>query len=233
MKELVLDAEKRTGTGKSQTRKMRAQDQIPGVVYGLDKDPEMVTVVGRELIKMLHAAGSENILLDIKIGGKKTKVLLKEIQVHPVTEFMMHLDFQRIDMTKPIQVQVPIHFEGKAAGVKEGGVMEVLRRDVLVSCLPADIPPSLNVNVEALNIGDALHVSDIEAEKFEILTELERTIVVIAPPTVIKVATPTEEELLEGEAGEVPEGEEGEAAEGEGEEPTEPEVITEKKKDEA
>jgi len=226
MQELVLDAEKRTGTGKSETRKMRAKDQIPGIVYGLKKDPEMVTVGGRELIKMVHAAGTDNILLDLKLGRSKEKVLLKDIQIHPVTERMLHLDFQRIDMTKPIQVSVPIHFEGKAAGVKEGGVMEVLRRDVEVSCLPADIPSFLPVNVEALNIGDSLHVSDLSVENAEILTEPERTIVVIAPPTVVKVAA-TAEEGAEGEAGAV----EGEAAEGAEEEAGEPEVITEKKKD--
>ncbi len=230
MKELVLDAAKRTGTGKSHTRKMRAQDQIPGIVYGLDKSPEMVTVGGRELIKMIHTAGTENILLDIKIGRSKEKVLLKEIQFHPVTERMLHLDFQRIDMTKPIQVSVPLHFEGKSEGVKEGGVMEVLRRDVEVSCLPADIPSYISVNVEALTIGDSLHVSDIVVEKVEILTELDRTIVVVAPPTVVKVATAAEEGV-EGEEGEAAEGAEGEAAEGEGES-AEPEVITEKKKEE-
>ncbi len=224
MKELVLDAAKRTGTGKSETRKMRAKDQVPGIVYGLKKAPEMVTVGSRELIKMIHSAGSENILLDLKVGSAKEKVLLKDIQVHPVTERMLHLDFQRIDMSKPIQVQVPLHFEGKAAGVKEGGVMEVLRRDILVSCLPADIPSHISISVEALNIGDSLHVSDITAEKVEILTEPERTIVVVAPPTVVKVAATAEEGA---------EGAEAEGAEAaEGEEPSEPEVITEKKKDE-
>jgi len=226
MKELVLAAEKRTGTGKSETRKMRANDLIPGIVYGLKKEPEMVTVGSREMIKLIHSTGRDNVLLDLKLGSNKTKVILKDIQLHPVTDRMLHLDFQRIDMNKPLQVQVPLHFEGKAAGVKEGGVMEVLRRDILVSCLPGDIPSNISINVEALNIGDSLHVSDIAAQNVEILTEPERTLVVVAPPTVVKVAT-TAEEGVEGEEGEVAEG--AEAAEGE--EPTEPEVITEKKKD--
>ncbi len=216
MKELQLAAEVRSGIGKSVTRKLRAAGTTPGVIYGLDKDPESLGVSSQELKKLLRSTG-ENVLLDLAVKGKKTeKVLLREVQRHPVTEDIIHVDFLRIDLTKEIEVTVPVRLVGTAEGVKAGGVLEFVRRELRLSCLPTKIPDHVEVDISALNINDAVHVSDVSVTDAEILTNAARTIVVVHPPVVAKVA----EEGAEGA--------EGEAAAGE--EPTEPEVITEKKK---
>lgn len=216
MKELQLAAEVRSGIGKSVTRKLRAAGTTPGVLYGLDKDPQSLGISSQELKKLLRSTG-ENVLLDLAVKGKKTeKVLLREVQRHPVTEDIVHVDFLRIDLTKEIEVTVPVRLVGTAEGVKAGGVLEFVRRELRMSCLPTKIPDHVEVDISALNINDAVHVSEISVTDAEILTNAARTIVVVHPPIIAKVA----EEGAEGAEGEA-------AAE---EEAAEPEVITEKKK---
>jgi large subunit ribosomal protein L25 len=218
MKELQLAAELRSGVGKSVTRKLRAAGTTPGVLYGLDKDPQSLGVSSQELKKLLRSSG-ENVLVDLAVKGKKTeKVLLREVQRHPVTEDIIHVDFLRIDLTKEIEVTVPVRLVGTAEGVKAGGVLEFVRREIRVSCLPTNIPDHVDADVSALNINEAIHVSDLSVADAEILTDAARTIVVVHPPVVAKVT----EEVAEGAEVE---------AEAE-EESAEPEVISEKKKEE-
>ncbi len=219
MQEMNLEAKPRSGAGKSVTRKMRVAGDVPAILYGLDKDPQMLGVNGRELYRMLHTAESENILIDLKVGTlRPEKVLLKSIQHHPVTNKVVHVDFQRIDLTKKIIVPVPVHLTGTAEGVRGGGVQEFVTRELEVECLPTDIPNHIEIDVTALKIGDSVHVSEITVDKVEIITDPSRTIVIISAPTVVKL--PTAGEGVEGEAV---------AAEAE---PSEPEVITEKKREE-
>lgn len=218
MKELQLAAEVRNDAGKGVARKLRAAGRIPGILYGLDKTPQMLGVSGLELGKLLRKAG-DNVLFDLAVKGSKTeKVLLREVQRHPVTEDVVHVDLLRIDLTKEIEVTVPVRLTGTSAGVRAGGVLEFVRRELDVSCLPTNIPPYVEVDIANLEINDAIHVSDLSVEDVEILTDPVRTIVVVHPPIIAKVA-------------EAAEGEEGEVAEV-AEETTEPEVISEKKRDE-
>ncbi len=219
MNELHLDAEVRSGSGKSVTRKMRTAGNIPGILYGLEDKPVMLGINSRSLHKMLHSSSSENVLVDLAVGkGKAVKVLLKDVQHHPVTNKVVHVDFQRVDLTKKIIIAVPVHLVGVAEGVRSGGgVQEFIMRELDVSCLPTDIPSHIEVDVSKLGIGDAVHVSDLRLDKIEIVTEPGRTIVSVQPPTVVKLAEPAE-----GAEGAV-------AAEAEA---TEPEVITEKKSEE-
>ncbi|MBD3257023.1 50S ribosomal protein L25, partial [candidate division GN15 bacterium] len=163
-------------------------------------------------------------ILSLTVDGKENKVLVREIQRHPVTSKVLHVDFHAISMNKPINVRIPINLIGTPEGVKtDGGIMQTTLRDLDISCLPKDIPDDFEVDVSQLRIGDSIHVSDIEIPNAEILTLERRTIVTIAAPTVIKAAATAEEEeeLAEGEEGEAAaEGEEGaeegaETAEGE------------------
>jgi large subunit ribosomal protein L25 len=219
MNELHLDAEVRSGSGKSVTRKMRTGGNIPGILYGLEDKPVMLGINSRSLSKMLHTASSENVLVDLAVGkSKPVKVLLKDVQHHPVTNKVVHVDFQRVDLTKKIIVAVPIHLVGTAEGVRAGGVQEFVTRELEISCLPTDIPSHIDVDVSALVIGNSVHVSDLKLDKVEIVTDSHRTIVSVQPPTVIKVETPAE-------------GVEGEVAPAAAE-ATEPEVISEKKAEE-
>ena len=216
MNELHLDAEVRDGAGKSVTRKMRSAGNIPGILYGLEDKPVMIGVNSRVLHKMLHSSSSENVLVDLAIGkSKAVKVLLKDVQHHPVTNKVVHVDFQRIDLTKKIIIAVPVRLVGVADGVRSGGgVQEFIMRELEVSCLPTDIPTHIEVDVSRLGIGHAVHVSDLKLDKIEIVSEPHRTIVSVQPPTVTKLP------------------EAGEAAEGAEAAPTEPEVIAEKKAEE-
>jgi large subunit ribosomal protein L25 len=224
MEELSLAAEKRVNTGKEVARKLRANKTVPGVIYGRDQDPETLTIPGRELLRLLQSAGSGNVIINLKVDTRRPeKVLLKEVQRHPVTSDVLHIDFLRVDPTKRLDVEIPLRIVGTAEGVKAGGVMAVVRRNVEISCLPDDIPPYIEVDVSALGINEAIHVSDLTLEKGEFVTNPERTIVTVHPPIVAKVAAAAaEEEEAEAEA-------EAEAGE---EEAAEPEVIKEKKEEE-
>jgi len=217
MNELHLDAEVRSGAGKSVTRKMRTAGNVPGILYGLEDKPVMLGINSRTLHKMLHSASSENVLVDLAIGkSNAVKVLLKDVQHHPVTNKVVHVDFQRVDLTKKIIIAVPVHLIGVADGVRSGGgVQEFIMRELEVSCLPTDIPTHIEVDVSKLGIGDAVHVSDLQLDKIEIVSDPHRTIVSVQPPTVTKLP----------EAGEGVEGAEAEEAK-------EPEVIAEKKAEE-
>ncbi len=217
MNELHLDAEVRSGAGKSVTRKMRSAGNVPGILYGLEDKPVMLGVNSRSLHKMLHSASSENVLVDLAVGkSKAVKVLLKDVQHHPVTNKVVHIDFQRVDLTKKIVIAVPVHLIGVADGVRSGGgVQEFIMRELEVSCLPTDIPTHIEVDVSELGIGDAIHVGDLKLEKIDIVSDPHRTIVSVQPPTVTKLPEA-------GEGVEV----------AEGAEPTEPEVIAEKKAEE-
>lgn len=217
MNELHLEAEVRSGAGKSVTRKMRTAGNIPGILYGLEDKPVMLGINSRTLHKMLHSASSENVLVDLAVGkSKAVKVLLKDVQHHPVTNKVVHIDFQRVDLTKKIIIAVPVHLVGVAEGVRTGGgVQEFIMRELEVSCLPTDIPTHIEVDVSGLGIGHAVHVGDLKLEKIDIVSDPHRTIVSVQPPTVSKL----------------PEATEG-AEVAEGAEATEPEVIAEKKSEE-
>jgi large subunit ribosomal protein L25 len=219
MNELHLEAEVRAGSGKSVTRKLRTAGNVPGILYGLEDKPVMLGINSRTLHKLLHSSTSENILVDLAVGkSKSVKVLLKDVQHHPVTNKVVHVDFQRIDLTKKIVIAVPVHLVGVADGVRSGGgVQEFIMRELEVSCLPSDIPSFIEVDVTKLGIGDAVHVGDLKLDKAEIVTDAARTIVSVQPPTVVKLP-----EAAEGAEGVVAEATEA----------AEPEVISEKKSEE-
>lgn len=218
MKNLQLAVEVRQTGGKGPVRRLRAAGGIPGVLYGLDKAPQPLGLLSRDLYKVLREAG-ENALLDLAVKGSKTeKVLVRELQRHPVSEEVLHVDFLRIDLSKEIEITVPIRLLGTSAGVKAGGVLEFVRRELEVSCLPTKIPATIDVDISELEINEAIHVSDLSVEEAEILTDPQRTVVVVHPPIIAKLpeaeAAAEEEEVAAEEA------------------TAEPEVITEKKKEE-
>jgi large subunit ribosomal protein L25 len=218
MKETLLEAEERAGSGKSVTRKLRMSGMLPAVLYGMEKKPQMLHVNGRALTRLLHTGGGENVLVDLVVGkANPEKVLVKEVQHHPVTSKIVHIDFLRIDLTKKVTVMVPVHIVGTAEGVKGGGVLEVISRELEISCLPMDIPSHIPIDVSALKINEAIHVADLQLGKLEILTDKARTVVTVQPPTVIKEVAPAAEAV--------------EGAVVEGEVVAEPEVIKEKKKE--
>jgi large subunit ribosomal protein L25 len=212
MRTIAIQAESRERTGKGGARSARREGRLPGVLYGQGKSIHL-TVNRREFGRAIQAAAGENIIFDVNLAGESSplKSIARDVQRHPVSRELVHVDFQHIDMSKPINVSIVVHLLGEPEGVKNfGGILEHPTRELEVSCLPANIPSHIDVDVSAMMIGDSVHVSDLPSSGFEFLDEPERVVVHVAAPTVEKV-------VAEGEEGaEAAEGEEG-AAEGEGE----------------
>lgn len=231
MKENRLKAFAREDTGKGAARKLRADGYIPGVVYGEGADPRSLYVSNYEFVKMVSKASSRNILIDLQFEGESEsrKVLIKDIQMDPVTSSVVSIDLLMISMDKEISMSVPISLIGTPEGVKNmGGILEFLHREVEISCLPGNIPEKIDMDVSEMKIGDTLHYEDLVAEQYTVLSNPRVSICTVVAPTVIK-----EPVAVAAEGEEVPEGEEAaEAAEAapEGEQ-KEPEVIKEKKEE--
>ena len=220
MREIPLTASRRSETGKGAARRSRREGLIPGIVYGPEIEPFQVAVTEGDLRTAVRAAIGTTSIFNLSVDGQETKVLLREIQRDPVTSHVVHVDFHAISMNKPIDLRYPIHYVGTPAGVKSGGIQQTVMRELEIKCLPANIPDKIEVDVTPLEIGDAIHVSDLDIPNVEVLSDPQRTIVVVSAPTVIKSVEEEEaEEGVEGEEGEEAEGEEGEEGEAkEGEE---------------
>ena len=218
MKEVNLTVGRRDGTGRGTGRRLRQAGEVPGIVYGPETKPIPVKVVYQKLYRVMHGIPLNTIInLDIEgESGVSRKVLIREIQKDPVTGSLLHLDFHHIPLDKPIALTVPIKTVGIPIGVKNfGGIVEHIRREIDISCLPTDIPGEIEVDISELNIGASLHVSDLKLENVTVLTNPTRTLVTVVAPTVVKSeAEAAAEAVAEGEAAEGEEGEEGEVAEG-------------------
>lgn len=226
--EVKLVAEKREESGKGPARRIRAAGRVPGVVYGPGLEPVNLTVDSNDMWHVLHTDAGMNVLIDLKVDGEELLTMPREVQRDLLKGTLLHVDFIQIDRNKPIQVNVPIHLVGEAAGQKEGGVVEHQLWELSVEVLPLQVPESIEADISALEMHDSLHVSDLRIpQHITVLTPEDETVVTIIPPPVIELPEPevAEEELLEGEEAElvegeeVPEGEEGaeEAAAEEGE----------------
>lgn len=214
-----LKASSRTQTGKGVARKARAAGQIPGVLYGPGETPVALQVGHLEFMRIYHGGHGENVLVDLTVDtGQPKKVLFRELQRDPVTEDVVHVDFYHVSLTKAIRVHVPIHLEGVPTGVKlGGGVLQHTLREVEVECLPTEIPELITVDVSAMEVHDAVHVSDLPSTHWKLVTDPTQTVASVIPPVLVKEEVKAEG-VLEGEAasteperiGEKP-GEEGEA----------------------
>ena len=223
MAHVALTAQSRKGTGKGAARTLRRQALIPAVFYGPEVDPVNLSLKYRDLEKLIRTGAGENVIIDLAIEtGDSTlshRAMLKEIQLDPVKQTILHVDLYEISMDKKIEVEVPITLTGTAKGVSdEGGILQQVSRTLEISCLPDNIPDSFELDVTDLEIGDSLHVSDLRIpQDIEVLVEGELTIATVVPPTKIEEIEP-----------EVPEEEEEEREEVEGEEVAETEEEGEK-----
>lgn len=164
MNKISLEAIRRTETGKGPARRLRAAGQAPAILYGKKKEPLAITINVRELLKaMEHAGGNPIFDLDIMDNGSsiKRKAILKERQIKAVDGELVHLDFLEISSDEAIEVSVHVEFDGTPVGVENGGELQVVTRELRVSCLPDDIPRVIVANVAGLDIGKSLHLSDI------------------------------------------------------------------------
>ena len=164
-KQVKLKAEPRSNVGRSAVRKIRARGFIPAVIYGGNDKPQPLQVSARDVNAMMSQASGENVLVELQIGddGQSRTALVQEVQHSPVRGEIRHVDFHAISMDQMIQAEVPLEPVGTPVGVKTfGGLLEQSLRALAIECLPGDLPDRITVDVSALNIGDAIHVRDIQ-----------------------------------------------------------------------
>jgi large subunit ribosomal protein L25 len=164
-KQVKLKAEPRTNVGRSAVRKLRARGLIPAVIYGGNDKPQSLQVTARDINAMMSQASGENVLVELEIAGEGSSrtALVQEVQHSPVGGDIRHVDFHAISMDEMIQAEVPLEATGMAIGVKTfGGLLEQSLRALTVECLPANLPDRITVDVSQLNIGDSIHVRDIQ-----------------------------------------------------------------------
>lgn len=209
-KQVKLTAERRTATGRSAVRKLKAAGAVPAVIYGAKDKPETLQVSRRDINAMLSHAAGENILVELEVGGTSRLALVQEVQHAPVGGAILHIDFHAVSVDEMIQADVPLEPMGTANGVKNmGGLLEQNLRALAIECLPRDLPDILRVDVSALNIGDAIHVREIPLPP-GVTTRVQPDL------TAFSVLAPTVEEEPVAAAVEAPTG---------------PEVIREKKEE--
>lgn len=203
---ITLSATPRPPQGTRPARRLRAEGKVPGVVYGLGGDPIPLTVDWRELRAALVTEQGLNAVIHLEIDGETTPTLVKDIQRHKVRRDVLHVDFIRVDLNKPVDVEVPVQLEGEATLVaQENGVVDQVLTALLITAKPSDIPSVLTVDISGLEIGNALRVSDIALPDGVTTSVDPEEAVVTASHQVVELPEPAEGE----------EGEEGEAAEGE------------------
>ena len=191
MKELELIGNPREIGLESGLTKIRLSGEVPAVIYGEGQTPVHVSVSEKEMDKALNREGGQNTVIRLKIknsNGEVSKlVMIKEVQYEPVRGRLLHADFQNISLEKKITVKVLVKAEGVAEGVKNGGILEYLARQLTVRCLPANIPDAIIVDVTNLKVAQALHVSDLKLpEGIEILESKTRPVITVGIPSEIK-----------------------------------------------
>lgn len=223
MEVLELNAVSRTDSGKGQARTLRREGRLPAVLYGPNTDPVMLSIDLSELEDITKGGSAGQAILSISVKGEKKPrtAMIKDLQVSPLSRDYLHIDFYEVDMQKKINVMVPVTTTGKCIGLEMGGMIQLIRRELEVLCLPGNIPEHIEIDITELNIGDSVHVEDVQLEgDIEIPHDVDFTILTILSGK-MKEEEVEEEELEEGEEG-VEEGEEAEA-EAEGEEAAEKE----------
>lgn len=197
----TLQVEMRDGRGKGDARKLRADGRIPANIYGHGIDSIAVATSAHEFDALTSKISVENTLVELELEGKSRQVLIREIQRHPYKSQVLHIDFFAIRADEKIKVSVPVHVTGTASGVKNaGGVLQQALHEVEIEVLPSEIPEAFEIDVSALEIGDSLHVSDLDTMGFETAEAPERTIVTVQPPRILEEPDEEEDELeaLEG-----------------------------------
>jgi large subunit ribosomal protein L25 len=184
--QVSLKAGRREPQGKGGARKLRMVGDIPAVLYGAGGEPVSIKLNAHDAELLFRSISVDNTLINLEVEGEKVPVvtLVREIQTHPARGKLLHVDFLRVQMDVEVELEVPLHLEGTAVGVRDGGVLDQPIHDLPVRCLPADIPESIQVDVSNLNVGDSLRVKDLAVPKgVTIMLDGERTICSVQVPT--------------------------------------------------
>ena len=228
--QIIVNKRENNGTGSS--RSLRLQQKIPGIIYGDKKDPIPVILDEKVLKIKIKDPTFFSKQCEIKFNGETIKVLPKDLQLHPVKESILHIDFLRVGENTTVTLFVPVKFinENNCPGIKQGGVLNVVKREIELITLVSKIPESLEANLDGLEIGDSIHISSINLQEGvkPVISDRDFTIATIAPPTVMKV----EEEKSVEEAEESTEGAEAKDGSDETKQEAAKEQSSEEKKSE-
>src|SRR5690606_25618368 len=191
----TLNARIRQGKGKGAARKLRRSGEIPATAYGHGQDAQSLSVNAHELHLLLSKINPETTLVDLSIdGGRPSPTLIREVQHHPSRPTILHVDLFKVKAGEKLHVEVPIRLHGVPVGVRDsGGVLQEVLRELTVECLPKDIPAGIDVDVENLELGRSVHVSEVSVENATILNDAELVICTVTAPT----TQPSQEETEE------------------------------------
>ncbi|MBC8265834.1 MAG: 50S ribosomal protein L25/general stress protein Ctc [Flavobacteriales bacterium] len=214
MKTLAISAKLRNGTGKTDSKALRNQGNVPCVLYGGEKQ---VCFYAHENDFRNLVYTPDVFIVELDIEGEKYRAVMQDLQFHPVTDKLLHLDFLQIFEDKEVTVTIPVHLKGNAVGIRNGGILFFRRRKIITRAIPGNLPDYIEINIEDVEIGQSIFIKDIRDEKFTFLAPDNAVVmgVRIARELIIE----EDEEELEGEEGEIAEGEEGAVAEGAEEKP--------------
>ncbi len=194
--EAVLEAQARESFGKNEARRTRREGRVPAVLYGGDgSNATPIAVPPKALLRILHSEAGQNTLISLKMpGGGDARVLVKDFQLDPITHEILHADFYRVAMDKVLRVTIPIAIHGEAPGVKQqGGVLEHIRREIEIECLPADIPEHIDVNVGDLMLHQGVRVRDIPVNpKWTAVSDADMMLVHVIMPKAEEAAPAAE-----------------------------------------
>ncbi|TLN19698.1 50S ribosomal protein L25 [bacterium] len=185
--EVELSVSLKTDTGKGAARKVRATGKVPGIIYGCETTPTMISCEERELVKALSTSAGRNVFIrfrcdDADVNG--TRALIKELQVHPLKRRFVHADFYKLDPNRPIHAAVPVRVEGTSVGVKLGGILQLASRQLEVSCLPDNLPEAIVIDVTELRLGHSIHISDLTPPAgVTFLESPKQAVVAVVSPT--------------------------------------------------
>jgi large subunit ribosomal protein L25 len=206
MEKVVVEGFIRKPSGKGGAHTVRRSGAIPAIFYGPETDPIPIQVSRNVLEKILKKQMNENALYQLTIRGNGPEssktVMVKELQKNPIDREILHIDFYEVSLFKEIDVTVGLKIIGKAVGVERGGILQETSRDLEIRCLPTNIPSHIEVDVSALDIGDSIHVEDIQLpDGIRVLSEANLTLVTVVPPTEEKPAAEEPESEAEVEVG--------------------------------
>ena len=210
MKTLEISAKLRKGTGKTDSKALRNQGNVPCVLYGGEKQ---VCFYAHENDFRNLVYTPEVFIVELDIEGEKCRAVMQDLQFHPVTDKLLHLDFLQIFDDKEITMTIPVHLEGMSIGIRNGGVLSFRRRKIITRAIPGNLPEYIEINIEDLEIGQSIFIKDLRVDKYSFLAPDNAVVVGVRTARELIIEEEAEEEL-EGEEGEITEGEEGAVVEG-------------------
>ena len=191
----TVEAKLREASDKNAARRLRTTGMIPAVLYGAKKDPRAIAVDPKQILKILRSATGHNTIFDINVEGEQSKAMVVDWQYEPLKGSLLHVDLKRVAMDQKMRLSVPVRIQGEAKGTKEeGGLLDLVLREIQIECLPSDIPSHIAVDVTDLGVGDAIRVADLpETALVKYLNDPDALVVHITFVKEEVVETPVEE----------------------------------------